>query len=199
MSELTCTRCGQTGHRASHCPWPVEAGPMRRGVATIDDLRVRSIVDAVTRCWHWQGAMSTGTPRIWAFDHAIGDKRAMSGSEAVWNIAHGESPKPMLVFRSCFCADCVNPVHHRKARNKAEIGLALRNAGVRKGTHVEQRRAAVLQAQIASGCVPTAPEIVRAVRAAPEIVSGRELAALFGLSQQTVSRMRRGESHRSVT
>lgn len=23
MSDNICTRCGQTGHRASHCPWPV--------------------------------------------------------------------------------------------------------------------------------------------------------------------------------
>lgn len=22
MSDNQCTRCGQTGHRASHCPWP---------------------------------------------------------------------------------------------------------------------------------------------------------------------------------
>ena len=22
MSDNICTRCGQTGHRASHCPWP---------------------------------------------------------------------------------------------------------------------------------------------------------------------------------
>jgi hypothetical protein len=30
MSDNICTRCGQTGHRASHCPWPARAFAPRR-------------------------------------------------------------------------------------------------------------------------------------------------------------------------
>lgn len=30
-----CTRCGQTGHRASRCPWPAEVGKVRPSVAEV--------------------------------------------------------------------------------------------------------------------------------------------------------------------
>lgn len=101
----------------------------RRGFATIEDLKRRSVVDPVTHCWHWQGAkaVTDGIPRIHAFDHQRGEKRTMSGPRAVWNIAHNESPRA-LVYRGCQTTDCVNPAHHRQAWTAAEIGQHIRLA-----------------------------------------------------------------------
>jgi hypothetical protein len=170
-----------------------------RGIATIPDVRARSILDPLTGCWHWQGAKAwDGVPRIHAFDHARGEKRVMCGPQAVWNIAHGESPAPKLAFRACTCTDCVNPVHLRLARDKAEIGLHIRRRGNRKGKALEARRANARLAQIAAGHTPTPPEVVMAVRSAPAVVTNRELAALHGITDKVVSRIRRGESHRHL-
>lgn len=170
-----------------------------RGITKIADLRARSTVDPVTGCWHWQGAKSTdGTPRIHAFDHDRGEKLTLSGPKAVWNIAHGESPAPGLAFRACVCTDCVNPVHMRKAQDKAEIGLHIRRSGRRKGTAVEARRVNIAKAQVATGRVPTPTEKVLAIRSAPETVTNRSLARQLALSEQVVSKIRRGQAHRHL-
>ena len=177
-----------------------QAEAVPRGLLTVAALRARCTVDGATHCWLWQGACSTdGSPRLHTFDHARGDKRSMSGPKAVWNIAHAEAP-PLgkLVFRGCGQRACLNPAHLRLARTKAEIGEHWRRAGWRVGTALEARRANVRLAQAAAGVVPTDPAVVRAVRAAPQTVSSVELARLHGIAPQTVSRIRRGKSHRDL-
>jgi len=165
-------------------------------ILTIEDLKSRSVRDPVTHCWHWQGAFSAGNPRIWTLDHERIEKRSMSGPKAVWNIAHGKPPMDRLVFRACGCKECVNPAHLKTAKDKAEIGEHIRRAGFRKGTATEARRANALKAIEAMGIVPTAPDVVIAVRAATG--TGIAIAAQFGLSHQTVSKIRRGESHKHL-
>lgn len=166
-----------------------------RGVNTVADLRARSVVDA-SGCWRWQHAMGPdGVPRIHTFCHRRGEKTVLSGPQAVWNIAHSESPAPFLVFRACGCTACVNPVHMRQARTYAEIGLHQRRSGIRVGTCVEQRRANGLKGLAAAGIVVTAPEIVAAIQQAPDDITGRELSRLHGVSEQTVSRIRRRQRH----
>lgn len=165
---------------------------MKRGVSKIEDLKARSVVDPVTHCWHWQGARAVdGTPRIWTFDHERGEKRAMSGPKAVWNVAHGEPRAGCLVFRRCGSTDCVNPVHHGQARDKAEIGLHIRRAGWRKGTHVAERAANLVRAREAAGIVRTPDEIVKAIIEAPLSEPGSSVAARLGVTHQVVSRYRR--------
>lgn len=174
---------------------------MTRGLLTIAAVRARCIVNHDTGCWHWQGAMSTdGTPRIWTFDHERGEKRTMSGPKAVWNIAHQEAPrKGWLVYRRCVVDDCLCPVHLAQARDRIEIGRHIAGSGRRKGTAVESRRANAIKAQMAAGIVVTSPDIVRACRAAPEGVTSASLSKLYGIAPQTVSRIRRGESHQRVS
>lgn len=171
---------------------------MKRGIATIADLRARSAQDPATHCWHWQGASThDGTPRIWTFDHDRGDKRCMSGPKAVWNIAHGCAPRPgWLVFRRCTTRDCVNPAHHSQAPDKAAIGQHIARRGSRKGTHIEARRANAAKAQAARGIVPTPAEVVRAIRT----MTGTNvaIAEATGVRHQVVSQIRRGESRREV-
>lgn len=169
-----------------------------RGVLTVDDLRARSQVDPVTGCWHWQGAKSACTPRIHTFDYAAGDKRVMSGPAAVWNIAHGDSPGRYIVFRRCLCHDCVNPVHMGRARDRAEIGLHIARSGKRQGTAVEARRANIAKAHEARGIVPTPADVVLAIRSEGDDPTNLALAAKYGLRHTTISRIRRGDSHRHL-
>lgn len=173
-----------------------------RGVSTIADLRARSRVDPVTHCWHWLGAVANGgEPRIHTLDYARVEKRIMSGPLAAWNIAHGEAPPPWarFVFRACGTRDCVNPVHLRLARDRAEIGEHQRRAGSRKGTSIEARRANIALALAARGITPTAPDVVRAIRAEGADTTTSALAERLGLSVQTVSRIRRGDTRAGVT
>lgn len=174
-------------------------------IVTIAQLRERCVVDPVTRCWNWTGARNSsrnggrGIPTLFAFDHRRGEKRTMSGPLAAWNIAHGESPRlGWLVFRACCNNDCLNPVHLSQARTRADIGRHVAIVGKRKGNNVEARRANIRKAWAVTGVVPTAPEIVLAIRAAPQDITGTALAQQYGMSQTTVSRIRLGQSHRHL-
>lgn len=172
----------------------------RKGLITdLAELRSRCNVDPATHCWIWPWARTKGTPTLWAFDHARGEKRCMPGTRAVWNLAHGEAPLPgRIIFRACCNSHCLNPAHLRDARTKAEIGLHIQRSGIRRGTHVEQRRANVRKAWAATGIKVTDPDVVRAIRAAPPSVTGKSLAETYRIDRRTVSLIRRGESHKGV-
>lgn len=172
---------------------------MKRGMITVADLRARSSVDPVTGCWHWLGAKAIdGTPRIWTVDHERADKRSMSGPKAVWNIAHQKAPlSGYLIYRRCVTCDCVNPVHMAEAKDKAAIGIHISRNGARKGTNVEQRRANASKGRIARGIVDTPADVVLTLRAAPASVSNTTLAAQLGMSDSTVSSIRRGRTRAS--
>jgi hypothetical protein len=175
-------------------------GRKARGMGSVQALKSRCIIDPVTHCWQWQGAFSAGEPRLWAFDHALGDKRVMTGPAAAWNIAHDAPvPRGKMVFRGCMNRVCLNPAHLRLARSLAEVGEHQRRAGTRKGRPRTPAQAAANQRmRDARGLPQTPPEIVRAIRAAPAGITNVALAAQHGVAHQTVSRIRRGESHRGT-
>lgn len=169
-------------------------------ILTISDLRERSRVDALTGCWHYLGSLSSdGVPRIHTLDYELSEKRVMSGPKAVWNIAHCCAPHPgWLAFRRCVTADCVNPVHVDQAASRKDIGRHIRLSGLRKGKAVESCRQNLVKARDAAGIVPTADHIVLAIRAAAASITSRSMAREFGIAEQTVSRIRRGQSHRHL-
>jgi hypothetical protein len=170
------------------------------GFLTIADVRQNCRIDPASHCWHWLGAKSTdGTPRVWTVDHERIEKRTMSGPKGLWNIAHGEAPRRgWLVYRSCVCADCMNPAHLAQAASKRDIFTHIARSGRWKGTCMEQRRANARLAQQASGAIPTAASIVLAIRAAGLQVTNQALATAHGISHTTVSRIRLGKSHREL-
>lgn len=177
---------------------------MKKGIFTIEDLRERSTIDPLDRnpydpCWHFTGSKSRDkTPRIHTLDHDRIEKRVMSGPKAVWNIAKGEGPGDKLVYRTCCCHDCVNPWHHALANDKAEIGAYIAQAGFRKGTAIESRRANARKGWAAQGITPASPAVVLACRAAPASVTSTALGLLHGLDRTTVSAIRRLKSHKHV-
>jgi hypothetical protein len=179
----------------------IPRGNEQRGIRSMDDLRERCDVDPVTRCWIWRGCVDeTGYPRIPAFDPAAGEKRSMAGARAAWCIAHGEAPLPgYYVYRSCGNRRCLNPVHLRQVRDRKEAGRLIAARGSQKGLRsYEATIAAASKGWVKQGITVTSPEIVRAIRAAPPDVTGRALARMHGVSEQRVSAIRNGRSHRWI-
>jgi hypothetical protein len=175
-----------------------------RGITTVSDIKARCKVDPATHCWLWHGGFSSTngikSPAIYAFDHAAGCKRVMTGTRGAWNVAHGAAPLPgFLVFRACCNPLCLNPAHLREARSKANICRHIARAGVLKGTHVEARRANGAKGLAAMGIVVTPPDVVLAVRRAPASETNRAIARRLGLSESVVSGIRLGKRHRHVT
>lgn len=170
-------------------------------ILTIADVRERCVIDKATLCWIWQGALSSdGIPRIHTIDYGRAEKRSMSGPLAVWQIAHERAPLPgHLVYRGCQHARCLNPRHLHLASDRKTIGLHIRRLGTRKGKCTATRLANLRKAQIASGSLPTPDDVVLAIRAVPRAAAtNRALAKQFNLAEQTVSRIRRGESYRHL-
>lgn len=169
-------------------------------ITSIAELRARCCVDPSTHCWNWTGGLNTsGVPRVYGIDYAIGDKRVMVGTQAVWNLAHQEAPpRGNLVMRACGNRLCLNPAHLRLMRSKAEMGEHVRRAGYLKGTAVESRRANLAKARAAAGVVPTPDERVRAIRAADASTTNRALARQLGVTESTVSAIRLGHRHKGV-
>jgi len=173
---------------------------LRPGVVNIDDLRLRCTIDPATRCWIWQGASGEdGCPRIHTFDHSRGEKRIMPGPKAAWNIAHQAAPLPgWRVMRTCGCRNCVNPAHLREMRSQKAVGEFQRRAGHLVGKNTEVRRTNIRAAHAKAGVVYMPDEVVLAIRNAHKSFSGRALAASYCVSEQTISKIRRGVSYRGV-
>ena len=83
------------------------------GVASIDDLRGRCVVDEDSGCWHLRTARGRPMPTdrrhvVWVF--GVGH---MTATRASWLLAHpGKSLKKKWVcYRTCDSYDCVAPGH----------------------------------------------------------------------------------------
>lgn len=91
------------------------------GIATLEDLRQRCVIDEDTGCWHLRTARGRMLPQdsrhvIWVF--GIGHTTA---TRASWLLAH---PGRMLhngrvCYRSCDSYDCVAPAHVVSGSRKA--------------------------------------------------------------------------------
>jgi len=174
------------------------ADKLKRGIATVEDLRARAVLDPVTLCWHFQGSTVQGHPRIWTLDLDAMEKRVLSGPRAVWFIAHGTPLHGLVAYMGCWTADCVCPVHVRRG-TRAQMNAAVARAGLlpdRTGNEVIV--AAAARAREAAGHVDTPVEVVRAVRQAAGTASGRELARRFGLSETVAQRILRGQNFKQV-
>lgn len=172
----------------------------RRGVATIDDLRARSIIAPATRCWLWQGATIGGAARIWTLHLDRMDKGVLSGPRAVWYIAHGTPLHSRIAYMACWTKGCVCPVHVRAAENKTVLNRVAAQAGVfiKSPAARKSNEANLLKARQARGVADTPPETVLAIRAAAGKALQKNIAAEFGLTKTMVSRIIRGETYRHL-
>ena len=101
------------------------------GIRTLEDLRGRCVIDAVTECWHLRKADGKPMPRagirhvVWMHD----SQSAVSATRAAWLLAGKAHPGRKLVYRCCGSYDCINPEHLRvgsaKQRATAQRALGL--------------------------------------------------------------------------
>lgn len=172
----------------------------RRGVATIDDLRARSIVDPNTRCWNWQGAQIKGSPRIWTLHLDDVEKRVLSGPRAVWYIAHGTTLGQRVAYMVCWNKSCVCPVHVRACASQSEMNRIGARAGIFKRSEAARvaNLANAAKGRAAAGIRDTPAEVVMAVHAAIGSTTQVEIARRMGLSKTVVSRIARGQNFRHL-
>lgn len=173
---------------------------MARGIATIDHLRARSVVDPVTHCWHYQGALSAqGRPRIWTFDVDRGEKTVLAGPRAVWFIAHGTQLGYDLPWMRCGTTDCVCPAHVRRG-TRSEFMRWLAAVGRIGGVATPAQAAVSALGRAAAGLVDTPAEVVIAMREAYAAGEGKPpaLAERFGVERSTAYRLLRGETYKHL-
>lgn len=170
---------------------------MTRGITTIDHLRARSIIDPVTRCWHWQGAKIKGQPRIWTLDIDRVEKTVLNGARAVWFISHGTPLGHLQAWMGCGTADCVCPVHVRRG-TRSEWTRFMTSTGRMQRAATPGRVAAAAKGRALAGHVDTPPELVLAIRAAHAAgeASALELVERTGIGRSVVYRILRGETYR---
>jgi ethanolamine utilization microcompartment shell protein EutL len=161
------------------------------------DLYERSERRPGSACWWWLLGTSNGHAQMWAYDEDMGDKKAIRGCRAAWYIATGAKLGDRVAYMKCMNKLCVNPAH-AAAGTRQEMGEHITKVGRLKGKFTVQRRLNLAAARRASGVVDTPPEVVLAIRAAQKSVTNVQLAAQYGITHQTVARMRRGESHRHL-
>ena len=159
----------------------------------IQDLYRRSTRDGLSQCWHWQGAKrADGQPSIWTVDHARGEKRVQTGPRAVWQIAHGRAPVG-LAYRICGCRGCVNPAHMRETAERSDMISASHIAGAYRTDKAQVARLRnIAKARDVAGIVKKPDELVHAVLQADPKEYGRSIARRLGVSEQFVSKVRRG-------
>ena len=157
------------------------------GIHTLADLQKRCMVSDITECWCWLGALYEGQARVWIYDRMKGKSAAVSGPRATARLAGKKLLRGWKCWNSCRCQGCMNP-DHVKTGTVAEWGAWVAENGQMKGS---LRRMAAARRR----WVEEAPQ--RAALAAEGRGSrekGVTLAARYGESPQTISKMRAGKS-----
>lgn len=130
-------------------------------------------------CWEWTAfRTSLGYGKVRAGGHAPRFGPLLLAHRAMWEMTNGPIPAGLCVLHQCDNPPCVNPSH------------------LRLGTKAENSREAVERGLMPRGNdrwnAKLTPKLVRQIRAAAG--SQREIATHLGVSQQTVSKVRRGLS-----
>ncbi|MFP5467912.1 MAG: hypothetical protein ACLGG8_10365 [Gammaproteobacteria bacterium] len=154
---------------------------------TVDDIKGRCVVDTITGCWIWRGAVSReGQARIWQYDFNAEKMAALPGKKAMWYAVNQKPlPEGWRVYGTCNCQACMN-WEHIKAGTTEQWGQHMSASGIHKGNMartVAARRTGVKRS------VMTA-ETLHEVLTSKE--TGRALARRLGISEQTVSKARTG-------
>lgn len=156
---------------------------------TLEEIRQRCVITEDGH-WLWKGSTRPdGRPNIWAPDYTKGGQmRVQCGTRAVWHCATEKPiPKGWRAYGICEHKTCCNP-KCVKCTSEAEFGAWLRRTGKYKG---DVRRILANRATARSRSV-LSPERIAYILASPK--TGAELALDLGISEQTVSKARRGEA-----
>jgi hypothetical protein len=162
---------------------------------TLEDVRGRCRIDAITRCWEWTGASHKGIARVYAPDWTIldGALRPQAGRRGVWHIQNpGKGlPSGWRVYGTCDIDLCLNPAHAEAGPAKAQ-GAQIAQSGRYKG------QMARILANRANGRKRSAltPELVTDILGSDEThaAAGRRT----GISEDVVRNVRTGRGARCL-
>ena len=175
---------------------PTKTGDYLGGIRTVEDLRIRCVVDAETECWHWRLAMVQGSPKVHFVAPDGSGRRTMCGRRAALYLHRGiDIPRGHVAFAKLMCrsADCVNPEHSTSGDRHAH-GAWITAAGVHNWPDAKAKRsAASRKAWDKRGRKLTAAD-VQQIRASSE--SAAKIAGRIGVSQFAVWAARVGNTHR---
>ena len=106
------------------------------GIRTLEDLRLRCVVDDVTGCWHWRLSKCAGVPKVHVTHPALPRPgHIMRGRRAALLLARGRDlPKGHVAYArlTCTSPDCVNPAHCQSG-TRDDHGRYLSQSGRVKG------------------------------------------------------------------
>lgn len=163
------------------------------GVRTLEDLRIRCVIDAETGCWLWRGAMSRGergqpTTRVWLPPQPGTAARTMTAPRAAWLLAGKQLQPGHVVWRKhCTRGDCINP-HHGAAGTRPQMHAAIVASGRLRG---DPRRAAINARNRASTLLPV-ETVRRAERMYAAGAMQKEVRAALGISANSAAQIRKG-------
>lgn len=168
----------------------------------VESLRLRfraGYVVAPSNCWEWQKAIGSNGYGFISF----GSHKIITAHRASWLLYHSD-PGTQMVLHKCDNRRCVNPEHlylgcaKDNAADLIARGKPSLDIRERVTPEVERRRVAMLPrgANHHRSAAKLTEDQVRSVRAA--IGSQRQIAAMFGVSQQLVSNIRSGKYWRHV-
>jgi hypothetical protein len=135
-------------------------------------------------CWPW-----TATHNHHGYGHFnLADDRIVRAHRLAWEFSHGAIPAGLWVLHKCDYRPCCNPKH-------LFLGTPQDNSSdmVQKGRHVKTPSYGEKNGQ-----AKLTEEASREIRAAAAIEPHRRVAARFGISQPTVSRIARGATWKHV-
>ena len=164
------------------------------GVRTLEDLRIRCVIDAETGCWLWRGAFTISsdrrgqpTSRVWLPDAPPGAKTG-TATRAAWLLSGRPLAAGHVVWRSvCTDSACINPAHGA-AGTRTAMHAAFVADGRLRG---DPRRAAINARNRASLLVP-----VEKVRQAEAMFAAgamqKTVRAVVGISANSAAQIRKG-------
>jgi hypothetical protein len=163
-----------------------------RGVYSLEDIRLRCVIDEETGCWLWKHGKSGGYPRTAIPAGVFGEKRitTMPALKAAFTFANSGKLTGHTVYRSAACPnlDCVCP-YHAKRGGPSDV---LREHAKRRDSFFfkPERRARISRL----GKAKELPqESVQAIL--QDLQAGmlqRDVAAKHGVHKDTVSKISRG-------
>ena len=143
----------------------------------IDRFMQHVLPEPNSGCWLWDGGAVT---------QGYGSFSVAGATKAAHRVSYelhcGPVPEGAMVLHSCDVRCCVNPAHLRVGTHGEN--MRDRNARGRASAGERNGRAKLTEAQ------------ARAIRTAPG--TGREVAARFGVSRDTVVRVRTGKVWRTA-
>lgn len=171
--------------------------PPRKGARDLEDLRQRCVIDELTGCWDWGGALSRSstcstvpTTRVWLPDvNRPGAGQLTTASRAAWLLSGRKLQPDQVVFRHhCGNHLCINPAH-AVAVTRPEMHALNRESGRFRG---DPKRAAANRASMLRMALPV--EKVRQAEAMLAAgVMSKDIRAELGFCNTTMTRIRSGK------